>query len=123
MTSEELKKLFGPKQKTTSKNFSSLIDEIFANAGSTPLLKKTETEIQVSYDEGDTFDTLFLLKDIEGKKGDKGDPGKNAGPGLPGKDAPTITEMNLSYGEDGKISSGTLKLSDNTNVPIKVEAL
>lgn len=111
MTSEELKALFGPKKKATSVNFSKMIDEIFANAGSTPLLKKTETEIQVSYDEGDTFDTLFLLNDIKGKDGS------------PGKDAPTVTELNLSYDGEGKIVSGTLKLSDKSTVPVNVNAL
>lgn len=55
--------------------------------GITPLLQKSSTAIQVSYDNGSTYDDLVLLSEIKGAKGDtgaKGDKGTTGATGATG---------------------------------------
>ncbi len=59
--------------------------------GITPKLQKSDTAIQVSYDDGSSWEDLVTLEEIKGEKGAQGDPGENGKDGEPGVD-----------GEDGE---------------------
>lgn len=52
--------------------------------GITPLLQKSSTAIQVSYDNGSTYDDLVLLSEIKGAKGDTGAKGDKGATGATG---------------------------------------
>lgn len=52
--------------------------------GITPKLQKSETAIQVSYDNGESFEDLVLLDDIKGEKGADGKAGTQGAAGIPG---------------------------------------
>lgn len=147
MENTELKELFSSGKKAKSTSFSALIDTIFEIDGKRPLLKKTSTAIEVSYDNGSKWEKLVLLSEITGPQGKqgvkgetgptgpKGEPGQNgaigpAGPkgatgnngatGPKGADAPKLTKIELKTDESGKVISGTGTLSDLTTVPITV---
>lgn len=147
MENTELKELFSSGKKAKSTSFSALIDTIFEIDGKRPLLKKTSTAIEVSYDNGSKWEQLVLLSEITGPQGKqgvkgetgptgpKGEPGQNgaigpAGPkgatgnngatGPKGADAPKLTKIELKTDESGKVISGTGTLSDLTTVPITV---
>lgn len=158
--------------------------------GVTPLLQKSTTAIQVSYDSGSTYSDLVALSELKGAKGDKGATGAagakgdkgeagatgakgadgadgksayqiwldagNSGnetsflaslkgskgdtgakgdkgdkgetgaagaagkDGTNGKDGKSVTAISLTTNADGKVTGGTLTLSDNTTVPITI---
>lgn len=113
---KDLKELFSSGKKASSTSFAKLIDSIFATEGTSPKLKKTETAIEVSYDNGSEWEQLVLLSDITGPQG------KQGLQGVPGKDAPKLTKIELKTDESGKVISGTGTLSDLTTVPITVTA-
>lgn len=149
---KDLKELFSSGKKATSTSFAKLIDSIFATEGTSPKFKKTETAIEVSYDNGSEWEQLVLLSEItgpQGKQGIQGVPGKDGakgdtgtqgpkgndgakgdtGPkgadgtnGAKGADAPKLTKIELKTDESGKVISGTGTLSDLTTVPITVTA-
>lgn len=146
---KDLKELFSSGKKASSTSFAKLIDSIFETEGTSPKLKKTETAIEVSYDNGSEWEQLVLLSDItgpQGKQGLQGVPGKDGakgdtgtqgpkgndgakgdigpqGPsGAKGADAPKLTKIELKTDESGKVISGTGTLSDLTTVPITVTA-
>lgn len=77
--------------------------------GITPLLKKTDTAIQVSTDNGATFTDLVLLSDIKGDKGATGDTGAS------------ITAISFTKDSTGVIIGGKATLNNNTEVAITVE--
>lgn len=54
------------------------------NDGITPLLRKSETAIQVSYDNGGSYEDLVQLSEITGPKGATGAKGADGKPGVPG---------------------------------------
>ena len=61
--------------------------------GITPRLQKTESAIQVSYDNGESYEDLVELSELKGEPGAKGDSGTNGSNGAPGKDgtSPTVS--------------------------------
>lgn len=106
--------------------------------GITPLLQKSSTAIQVSYDNGSSYSDLILLSDIKGEKGatgstgatgakgDKGDTGATGATGKDGtngKDGKSVTAISLTINADGKVTGGTATLSDNATVPITVTSI
>lgn len=88
MENTELKELFSSGKKAKSTSFSALIDTIFEIDGKRPLLKKTSTAIEVSYDNGSKWEKLVLLSEItgpQGKQGVKGETGPTGPKGEPGQ--------------------------------------
>ena len=95
--------------------------------GITPKLQKTESAIQVSYNNGDSYEDLIQLSDLKGEKGSdgqngaKGEPGTNGTNGTNGKDGASIKSIKLVKDVNGQIISGTATLTDETEVEIAVE--
>lgn len=97
--------------------------------GITPLLQKSATAIQVSYDSGDTYSDLVALSELKGAKGDagaKGDKGetgaagKDGTNGTNGKDGKSVTAIALTTDAEGNVTGGTVTFSDSTTAPITV---
>lgn len=92
--------------------------------GITPLLKKTDTAIQVSYNNGDSWEDLVLLADITGPAGAKGETGETGpqGPaGAAGADGASITGITLTLTKDGEgaITGGSGTATLSTGGPIE----
>lgn len=91
--------------------------------GITPKLQKSETAIQVSYNEGESYEDLVLLSELKGDKGDagkdgaKGIDGKNGEAGAPGNDGvtpklqKTESAIRVSY-NNGDSYEDLIQLSD-----------
>lgn len=77
--------------------------------GITPLLKKTDTAIQVSYNNGDSWEDLVQLSDITGPEGPKGETGEAGAQGPAGADgsAATIRIGEVTTGAAGSQASVT----------------
>ena len=77
--------------------------------GITPLLKKTDTAIQVSYNNGDSWEDLVQLSDITGPEGPKGETGEAGAQGPAGEDgsAATIQIGEVTTGAAGSQASVT----------------
>ena len=78
--------------------------------GITPLLKKTDTAIQVSYDNGGSWKDLVLLADITGPAGAKGETGETGPQGPAGADGKDGVQG--PAGEDG--SAATIQIGEVT---------
>lgn len=78
--------------------------------GITPLLKKTDTAIQVSYNNGDSWKDLVLLADITGPAGAKGETGETGPQGPAGADGKDGVQG--PAGEDG--SAATIQIGEVT---------
>lgn len=101
--------------------------------GITPLLKKTDTAIQVSYNNGDSWEDLVQLSDITGPEGPKGDPGEpgtagqdgedgaDGAPGAAGANGASITGITLTLTKDGEgaITGGSGTATLSTGGPIE----
>lgn len=91
--------------------------------GVTPKLQKTETAIQVSYNNGDSYEDLIQLSEIKGDKGEAGaagSDGKDGAAGANGKDGKSVTAVELKTDGDGKIIGGTVTFSDLTSLSITI---
>lgn len=103
--------------------------------GITPLLQKSNTAIQVSYDNGVTYDDLVPLSEITGAKGDKGeqgvqgvkgdtgakgDKGDTGATGAAGENGASIASIQLIKDENGDIIGGTATLTNNTTIEITI---
>ena len=60
------------------------------------------------------------LASLKGEKGEKGDKGADGKAGAAGKDGLSITAITLKTDADGKVTSGTATLSNETSVDITV---
>lgn len=107
--------------------------------GVTPLLQKSSTAIQVSYDNGSTYEDLVPLSEITGEKGAtgekgskgekgdtgatgaKGDKGDTGATGSAGKNGASIASIILTKDEDGNITGGSATLTDDTVINISIE--
>lgn len=89
--------------------------------GITPLLKKTDTAIQVSYNNGDSWEDLVLLADITGPAGAKGENGETGPQGPAGADGASITGITLTLTKDGEgaITGGSGTATLSTGGPIE----
>lgn len=89
--------------------------------GITPLLKKTDTAIQVSYNNGDSWEDLVLLADITGPAGAKGETGETGPQGPAGADGASITGITLTLTKDGEgaITGGSGTATLSTGGPIE----
>lgn len=92
--------------------------------GITPLLKKTDTAIQVSYNNGDSWEDLVQLSDItgpEGPKGETGEAGAQGPAGADGADGASITGITLTLTKDGEgaITGGSGTATLSTGGPIE----
>lgn len=59
-------------------------------------------------------------KESAGTQGPQGDPGEKGDPGTPGKDGKSVTAIELTTDESGKVTGGTVTFSDETTSPITV---
>lgn len=86
--------------------------------GITPLLKKTDTAIQVSYNNGDSWEDLVLLADITGPEGPKGETGEAGAQGPAGADgsAATIRIGEVTTGAAGSQASVTNEGTENAAI-------
>lgn len=89
--------------------------------GITPLLKKTDTAIQVSYNNGDSWEDLVQLSDITGPEGPKGETGETGPQGAAGADGASITGITLTLTKDGEgaITGGSGTATLSTGGPIE----
>lgn len=86
--------------------------------GTTPLLKKTDTAIQVSYNNGDSWEDLVQLSDITGPEGPKGETGEAGAQGPAGADgsAATIRIGEVTTGAAGSQASVTNEGTENAAI-------
>lgn len=86
--------------------------------GITPLLKKTDTAIQVSYNNGDSWEDLVQLSDITGPEGPKGETGEAGAQGPAGSDgsAATIRIGEVTTGAAGSQASVTNEGTENAAI-------
>lgn len=86
--------------------------------GITPLLKKTDTAIQVSYNNGDSWEDLVQLSDITGPEGPKGETGEAGAQGPAGADgsAATIRIGEVTTGAAGSQASVTNEGTENAAI-------
>lgn len=86
--------------------------------GITPLLKKTDTAIQVSYNNGDSWEDLVQLSDITGPEGPKGETGEASAQGPAGADgsAATIRIGEVTTGAAGSQASVTNEGTENAAI-------
>ena len=86
--------------------------------GITPLLKKTDTAIQVSYNNGDSWQDLVQLSDITGPEGPKGETGEASAQGPAGADgsAATIRIGEVTTGAAGSQASVTNEGTENAAI-------
>ena len=85
--------------------------------GVTPKLQKTDTAIQVSYNDGDSYEDLIQLSDLKGENGAKGEAGAN---GADGKEGKSVTGIELQVDGDGKVTGGTVTFSDQSSASITI---
>lgn len=85
--------------------------------GITPKLQKTDTAIQVSYNDGDSYEDLIQLSDLKGENGAKGEAGAN---GADGKEGKSVTGIELQVDGDGKVTGGTVTFSDQSSASITI---
>lgn len=84
--------------------------------GITPLLQKSNTAIQVSYDNGSTYEDLVPLSEITGEKGatgangSKGDKGDTGATGAKGADGKSAYQIWLDAGNTGDEATFILSL-------------
>lgn len=100
--------------------------------GVTPLLQKSTSAIQVSYDNGSTYSDLVALSELtgakgaagatgaKGEKGDKGDTGATGAKGDKGDAGKSVAAIALVADAEGKITGGTVTFSDSTTASITV---
>lgn len=79
--------------------------------GVTPQFKKTDTAIQVSTDNGETFTNLVLLSEIKGDKGQQGDKGPTGDNGITPQFKKTATAIQISV-DNGKTFTDLVLLSE-----------
>ena len=86
--------------------------------GITPLLKKTDTAIQVSYNNGDSWEDLVQLSGITGPEGPKGETGEASAQGPAGADgsAATIRIGEVTTGAAGSQASVTNEGTENAAI-------
>lgn len=65
----------------------------------------------VIFDDGDNFQAKLESGELKGEKGDTG---------AKGADGKSVTAISLTTDDDGKVTGGTCKLSDNSSIAITV---
>lgn len=94
--------------------------------GVTPLLQKSTSAIQVSYDNGSTYSDLVALSELKGAKGDTGAKGATGATGATGAKGDkgdtgkSVAAIALVADAEGKITGGTVTFSDSTTASITV---
>lgn len=78
--------------------------------GITPLLQKSSTAIQVSYDNGSTYEDLVPLSEITGDKGETGAKGSKGDTGAVGADGKSAYQIWLDAGNTGDEAAFILSL-------------